>query len=443
MKKLLVIAMSLVLIAMAIWVVGCSKEDSNTLVPTASTKGGGNDINSANGTTLSGTTTIECVNYCTWTAVVSQPTDILDFAEGACSTVTADVTTTKICVTQFCGTITVTNGGTVATENLKIDVTLEGNQSGGFVAVAPTISVDVSGTPIIAAGGSATYSFCVNYPTMGDHSSYKFNPQITITNHSGHVGVPFGPSPDSPSIPGCPKLCDEATLTISCPTLTPVTPGVVVNAGDFNCQNVPDPITLSDEGTTHISFDICNSALTCGESFTAELKATVSCNGDDVSGSASFDITTAECSTPPGGCTYTIGYWKTHAVDNLYGHNTDHVSSHLPIYLGTLGGAQTVVVAQNTDVVSIMKRIGPGGSSNGILKLYAQLLGAKLSMAQDVPSDPSCIQDVVDAADAFLATHNAEDWATLSKSDRSDVLGWMSMLDQYNNGLLPCATHCQ
>jgi hypothetical protein len=73
-------------------------------------------------------------------------------------------------------------------------------------------------------------------------------------------------------------------------------------------------------------------------------------------------------------------------------------------------------------------------ASNGINKVYAQLLGAKLNIASGASN--SAVLSTINAADAFLATKNSLDWAGLSKTQKNQVLGWMSTLDNYNNGLI-------
>lgn len=126
--------------------------------------------------------------------------------------------------------------------------------------------------------------------------------------------------------------------------------------------------------------------------------------------------------SPPQG-TYTIGYWKTHpsAMVNL-----------LPINLGTSSGALTKHVTSSAIAVSYLKMTG--GASNGIVKLYAQLLAAKLNIENGASDD--AVYSTIKAADAFLATHDAASWASLSKADQSKVLAWMTTCDNYNNGLI-------
>ncbi|MBK7141490.1 MAG: DNRLRE domain-containing protein [bacterium] len=132
-----------------------------------------------------------------------------------------------------------------------------------------------------------------------------------------------------------------------------------------------------------------------------------------------------------GGCSHTIGYWKTHAG---FGPQADEVTQYLPIWLGTDGGTKSMQVTSALQAVRVLNQDYYGTSSNGITKLYAQMLGAKLSMADG--ADGSAIAATIAAADAFLASHDYLDWATMSRADRSMVNGWKDMLDMYNNGLI-------
>ena len=140
---------------------------------------------------------------------------------------------------------------------------------------------------------------------------------------------------------------------------------------------------------------------------------------------------------PPGdGCTHTIGYWKTHAG---FGPQADVVTELLPISLGTAGGDKSLDVTTAAMAVDVLKMKTYGSNSNGITKLYAQMLGAKLSMADG--ADGGDIADALAAADAFLADHDWTDWSSLSKAQKNMVLGWQSMFDDYNNGLIG-PDHC-
>jgi len=139
---------------------------------------------------------------------------------------------------------------------------------------------------------------------------------------------------------------------------------------------------------------------------------------------------------PHGGCTRTIGYWKTHAG---FGPQADVVTPLLPIWLGTAAGAKSVNVTTAQIAVDILSQKVYGAPKNGITKLYAQLLGAKLNLASEAEGFE--IAATIAAADAFLATHNHLDWDSLSKTEKDMVLGWHYTMDQYNNGFVGPA-HC-
>jgi hypothetical protein len=134
---------------------------------------------------------------------------------------------------------------------------------------------------------------------------------------------------------------------------------------------------------------------------------------------------------PPGGCTLTIGYWKNHAG---FGPQPDNLSQFLPVWLGDAGGGSSLFVDDVQMAYDLLTQKVYGVPSNGITKLYAQLLAAKLNIADG--ADGGAMAATIAAADAFLATHYYTSWDSLSKKDQKDVLKWHSIADDYNNGLI-------
>ncbi|MBN2171685.1 MAG: DNRLRE domain-containing protein [Candidatus Krumholzibacteriota bacterium] len=129
------------------------------------------------------------------------------------------------------------------------------------------------------------------------------------------------------------------------------------------------------------------------------------------------------------GCTRTIGYWKNHAG---FGPQADVVSPLLPVWLGEPGGEKSLAVIDPATAVAVLQMKTYGRPNNGVTKLYAQLLGAKLNLTAG-----ACDCDIADAlveADAFLADHDWNDWAGLDADDRAMVLGLKDLFDGYNNG---------
>lgn len=128
--------------------------------------------------------------------------------------------------------------------------------------------------------------------------------------------------------------------------------------------------------------------------------------------------------------TATIGYWKNHVTDNDI-CNTQ-VRGQGDLYLGYLCEGKGILVTSATQAQEIFRL---GDSSNGIEKLYAQFLATKLNWGMGTDIVP--YQEIVDAwlaADLFLATHNAGDWANLTEEEKQQVLAWKDIFDQYNNG---------
>jgi len=133
----------------------------------------------------------------------------------------------------------------------------------------------------------------------------------------------------------------------------------------------------------------------------------------------------------PGGCSLTIGFWKNHAG---FGPQADVVTPLLSILLGDSGAPKTLNVTTAAMAVSILNMKDYGGGKNGIAKLYAQLLGAKLNLANG--ADGSAIAAAIQDADEFLGQYNHLDWASLSKAQKTMVNNLMTLFDDYNNGLV-------
>jgi len=132
---------------------------------------------------------------------------------------------------------------------------------------------------------------------------------------------------------------------------------------------------------------------------------------------------------PQEGCSLTIGFWKTHAG---FGPQDNVVSPLLPIWLGTASGNKSIEVTDSTIAHDILVMKTYGKPSNGITKLYAQLLAAKLNMAGGA-SDTD-IGNALTIADEFLAEYDWTDWNNLNRRQKKMVNSLKSTFDDYNNG---------
>ncbi|MEM2287658.1 MAG: hypothetical protein QW271_06320 [Sulfolobales archaeon] len=95
------------------------------------------------------------------------------------------------------GYVCVTNGGERATENLAIelDVYVKGEKGGWNIKIVESRPADVSEKPVLGPGESYCYYYKVEVPEdYWDRNEFKVTANVTITNHSGWLGTPFGPS---------------------------------------------------------------------------------------------------------------------------------------------------------------------------------------------------------------------------------------------------------
>jgi hypothetical protein len=159
-------------------------------------------------------------------------------------------------------------------------------------------------------------------------------------------------------------------------------------------------------------------------------------NGDVGIADFCFDVEVS--SSAEIGCTRTIGYWKNHAGNRP--NQEDLISQHLPIWLGFDNGARSIKVSNAEQAYDILSQNVYGSPSNGITKLYAQLLAAKLNQLEDANS--TAIVPTIQYADQHLSNYDYTVWAGLSDLRKQKVLQAKDKLDAFNNGLMD-VPHCE
>jgi hypothetical protein len=169
---------------------------------------------------------------------------------------------------------------------------------------------------------------------------------------------------------------------------------------------------------------------TCG---THTVSNTASYRGAD-SGATGSASAGAEVNVPCAGvCPLSAGAWKLLA--SYGGMKADQVARLLQLTLGAPGGVKSIPVSSARLAARLLGGYGSNGvysSSNGINKLYAQLLAAKLNAL--LVAIPPTVTGAIAEADAFLGTHDSLSWNGLSSTERSTVLGWASTLERFNTG---------
>lgn len=388
------------------------------------------------GTTLTASKTAE--GYCVTTNIydwsLNKNTDVTSIevsrGESAMVSYTLNAIKSLTSTSTVCGvsgTITVTNGGSFATDNLLINDIVQTKVGSGQFQNYTSNPVNLSSNPVLDPLETGVYNYNFTFtPVSG--ALYRNVADVTITNHSGWLPggnncsgtspCAFGPNPKADfSLPAEPTIVDYDGVSSIADVLTcPV---------GFTCQ-LSDIGPWSLEGSQTISYaaTITNVSATCDSYYSLNNTATLT-EGDSAqtrTASASVGIYTKICQT---GVTRTIGYWKTHA--GFTGNNADRVSQYLPIWLGTANGTKSVLVTTPTQAVAILSNMG----SNGIDKLMAQLLATKLNIASG--SNGASVSTVIAQANTFLTTYNSSSWGSLSRTMKTTVLSWMTALDAFNN----------
>jgi hypothetical protein len=149
-----------------------------------------------------------------WTIEKSVDPDYWEFYPGESGTSTYTITVTKDGYTDayfINGTVSVKNGGSVATENLAIIIELRDGvpPPNDWIRNA---SVDVSSNPVLDPGETGVYPYTITIPSDYVHTggTYKITADVTITNHSKHLGEPYCTSSSATTtLPSSPTLIND------------------------------------------------------------------------------------------------------------------------------------------------------------------------------------------------------------------------------------------
>ncbi len=379
------------------------------------------------GTTLSAVTTAEGslrkrMEY-DWRLRKTVTPSRLTMASGASGTVTYTLkaTRTKISETtepRAAGESCVTNSGTAATEDLKIVAQVQYKTSTTPFTDLPEASQTEVPSPQLAAGETACYPFEIGFSPMSG-AEYRIIAKVTATNVSGHLGEEYGPEQAAAfNLPG--ELADP----IEVDAVADVTDVPICTEGLICVTDTPGTWRFTNSGSVQFAVEIQNGLALCNSTVLLSNTATLleEDSQEQRPASASAKISTGPCPAP--NCTRTIGYWKNHP---------ERITPLLPVSLGT-GTGKSILITDASQAVNVLKMKVYGSSSNGITKLYAQLLAVKLNIAYG--SDSATIVSTITSADSFLVNSNWQDWSALNAEQRQAVLEWKTMLDRYNNGAI-------
>lgn len=253
-----------------------------------------------------------------WSVEKAVAPDALTLDRGASGEVTYWITATRTKAAEtdvfgVRGMICVTNTGEVATVGLAITDVVEVQTGGGPYQRFVTVTVDVSDNPVLDPGESHCYPYEVIFEPVSGAQAYRNHAIVTILNHSGHPGEPFGPEPKAgfslPEEPTAEAIDASATVIDEehCPS-------------GFTCTpSATGPWALHDSGVISFHKTITNENV-CDA--TAELRnvatLTESDTGETRTAEAVVHLTAPPC---PVGCVLTQGFWKTHPNAWPTGHS--------------------------------------------------------------------------------------------------------------------------
>lgn len=284
------------------------------------------------------------------------------------------------------GTITIENNTPFSATITSISDVLDG----GEVA-----DVDCgTSLPYVLASGAileCTYSADLDAPYDGVNTVTVTTSTSNVEGDEATANFAFG---DPTTV-----VDDCVTVTDDCTTTTEVCADAAPFTLEYTC-----PISYSE----------------CGE-YTYTNTASFITNNTGTTGS---DNCTVDVNIPcGGGCTHTIGYWKTHSIYGPapYDDTWALVGEDSPFFLS---GQSWYQVAWTS----------PAGNAYYILA--HQYIAAQLNFL-DGASIPPAVQTAFDAATALLNAYTPAEIAALkgSSSLRKQFVNLATILDQYNNGI--------
>lgn len=383
--------------------------------------GGGTSGGSSGETTITATKTAypfwyRVVEY-DWTVEKTVEPSSVEIGPGESATVTYWINATRTKVSEsetrgVKGRICVTNTGSASTQGLSIVDQVQYRTGADPFRDLAGASQTIVPSSQVGPGATRCFSYSIAFePVSG--ATYRNVARVTITNHVGYAGQPFGPSPAVDfSLPASPRTqAVDSTAGVvdvqTCPAGFTCTPS---DAGPWFFRN---------SGSVHFTKELTNVSAECGQEL--ELLNTVTLTEyktkQQRTASARVVVSTGECPEEAQGCT--PGYWKNHpdawgptgfstgqAVGGVFSGVDPSLSGSSLLGALSFQGGSTIVGAQEI--------------------LLRAAVAALLNAAHPDVSYPRSPAQVVAEVNAALAT-----------ASRDAILALASALDADNNAGCP------
>jgi hypothetical protein len=290
------------------------------------------------------------------------------------------------------GQVCVTNNGSTPTEGLLVEDRVVAFHSGGQRAIVKLTPLDTSANPVLDPGESHCYPYSFPLVPFPGATGYANEARVTITNDEREPGTPLGPSTEAPfTLPDSPTLVND-TINVD------DTNGLSWMFASSGSQNYDRTFTCDGDEGTH------------------DNTATIRETGQNDSASV-----TVTCTPPPApGCTFTQGYWKTHAT----GNKADATWA-------LVGGPDAAFFSSGMSWLTLFNTAPKNG--NAYIILAHQYMAAKLNMLAGASSTAQ-VDAAMTWATSFFSTYTPT--STLSTSVRDEAIANAGTLDAYNNGVI-------
>lgn len=342
---------------------------------------------------------------------------------------------TRYSATGVRGNVCVTNGGSVATHGLAITDVVQTRTGSSQYQDYVDKPVDVLSKPVLAAGETYCYPYEIAFaPQPG--AQYRNTARVTITNHTGYIGTPFGPGADDDGVKAdfaIPETSTSVTrdetaildeqIARSCAN---VFPAIYCSWGATGGPTLPASIAQST--TFDFIIDLYNFAA-CGETYPFTNTIALTESGPRASGEAAqirrdsttLLVRTGDCAPKPAspGCTRTMGYWKNHPWPSGFWYMQE---------VPTLKFFDTGFTWRG------ILGVQPRGDAYFILA--HQYVAARLNQSAGSYVPPEVVQALKGAHDYFSLTPTSR-----ALFSRATIIKWADLLDRYNNGKLG-VPHC-
>lgn len=314
------------------------------------------------------------------------------------------------------GSIFVTNGGEKTTENLKIVDQVEYKVGAGPFQPLPGALLTILPDQLLP-GQSSYFNYEIAFtPIPG--AIYRNSAKVTITNHSGHLDIEFGPEPKASFfLPSSPMVfsVDQSAVVHDLP----------ICPSGFTClASNHSPWTFYESGSLCFTKTVTNVSAQCNQYFNL-INTAVLIQADTLKERSSFvavSIYTGPCFLPPTVSTYTIGYWKTHSI---YGPAPYDSTWSL------LGEDKTFFLSGQSYYQVLWTAPEKG---NAYYQLAHQYIAAKLNFLNG--ADFIAAQDSFYEATALFWNYSPSQVLAMRGNHfvRKEFLRLAKILDQYNNG---------